>query len=68
MLRVCFILVVCFATLITQSVLCCCKCCRDMGCGQPSPLSCNMVQHRPLRLPLVRNLWTTAGGCPISST
>lgn len=62
--RVCFILVVCLATLITQNVLCYFNCCREVGCGQPSSLSCNMVQNKLRTLPLVRNLWTTAGGSP----
>lgn len=34
------------------------------SCGQPSSLSCNMVQNKLRTLPLVRNLWTTAGGSP----
>ena len=53
-----------FCNLDNTDVLCCCKCCRDVGCGQPSSLSCNMVQNKLLTLPLVRNLWTTAGGSP----
>ena len=53
-----------FCNLDNTDVLRCCKCCRDVGCGQPSSLSCNMVQNKLLTLPLVRNLWTTAGGSP----
>lgn len=63
-LRMCFILVVCFATLITQNVLCHCKCCRDVGCGQRSYLRCNMVQNKLPTLPQVRNLWATQVGRP----
>lgn len=58
-LRMCFILVVCLATLITENVLCHCKCCRDVGCGWLAYLRCNMVQNKLPTLPLVRNLWVT---------
>lgn len=44
-LRMCFILVVCFATLITQNVPCRCQCCRGVGCGQPSSPRRDVVQN-----------------------
>lgn len=53
-LRTCCILVVCSATLRTQSVLCRCKLCGDVGCGRLSRLRCNKVQNELPALPPVR--------------
>lgn len=57
-LRMCFILVVCFASLITQNIRAIVNVVEMWAVAQPSYKRCSMVQNKLLtQVSLVRNLW-----------